>query len=278
MANDEEQELPQSARELYGDLLRLRRERAGLTQEALAKLMICSPGNIAHFERGRRRPSPEDAKRLDQILGADDELFYRMRRIWDSSKVVNFFAPVAEMEQKAATICDYAPMLVPGILQTPAYARAVYESVQVRRDPELNEAKVARRMRRARCLDDPQGPALWTILDEAVIRRPAGGPAVMAEQLDHISGLGRQGRILVQVLPFSAGVHALMESMLITMSFTDGPDVAYVEGINWGHFTDDPDEVRFCQKHFDLGRAAALPPGDSLALLESVAEEYRDAS
>ncbi|MFB4194694.1 helix-turn-helix domain-containing protein [Streptomyces carpaticus] len=268
----------QTARQLYGELLRTRRERAGLTQEALAKLMLCSPGNIAHFERGRRKPSLEDAQRLDQILGVDDELFRRMREIWESSQLRNYFRPVLEMEQKATAICEYAPSLVPGVLQTRDYARAVYRSGQVRWDDELNEERAARRMRRARYLEDPQGPSLWAILDEVVIRRAVGGPAVMAEQLDHISALGRRGRIFVQVLPFSAGVHALMEGLLITMSFENDPDVAYSEGIIVSHFTDDPERVRFCHKLFDLGRAAAMPPENSLALIESAAEEYRNAS
>ncbi|GAA2048443.1 helix-turn-helix transcriptional regulator [Streptomyces cheonanensis] len=278
MTNGEEPEVPQLPRELYGELLRLRRERAGLTQEALAKLMICSPGNIAHFERGRRRPSPEDARRLDQILGtADDELFYRMRRTWESSRVVDYFTAVAETEHQATLICDWAPSLVPGVLQTPAYAKAVYASGQIRRDDELNDAKVARRMRRAQYLSDPQGPALWSLMDEAVIRRPVGGPSVMAEQLEHIAALGERGRIVVQILPFSAGVHALMEGLLIIMNFADRPDMAYVDGINWGHSTDDPGQVRFYQRLFDMGRALAMAPENSLALLASVAEEYRHA-
>ncbi|MEK8144407.1 Scr1 family TA system antitoxin-like transcriptional regulator [Streptomyces sp. M10(2022)] len=98
----------------------------------------------------------------------------------------------------------------------------------------------------------------------------------MAEQLRHITALGRSG-VLIQVLPHSVGAHATMNSMVSLMRFTDAPDLTYVEGLHTGVLTDDPPLVRRYRDAYDLARAAALPPEVSLDLLESVAEDYDHA-
>ncbi|MBN3932570.1 hypothetical protein IQ279_23635 [Streptomyces verrucosisporus] len=123
--------------------------------------------------------------------------------------------------------------------------------------------------------DGPDSPVLWTLLDESILRRPIGGRGAIAEQLEHIAEMGRSGRVRVHVLPFSAGAHALLESMVILMRFTDAPPVAYVEGLRTGRVMDGPDMVEACQSAYDLALGDALSSEDSLALLETVSEEYK---
>jgi transcriptional regulator with XRE-family HTH domain len=275
MAECEEPQEPQSTREFYGEELRRRREAAGLTQSALGEQVVCSPSLIAHFEAGRRKPRLEDARRLDAALGTDG-LFVRMRRTLDTARFADHFQAAAEAEQLAIAIHEYAVSLVPGILQTEAYARAVFRAAQPNCTAKDVDKRVVNRMERARILEDPYCPAVWMILNENVIRARVGGPAVMAEQLRRIATLGRSGRVLVQVLPHSVGAHATMGSMLSLMRFSDAPDVAYVEGLYTGSLLDDPALVQRCKDAYDLARAAALAPEASLDLLESVAEEYEN--
>lgn len=274
MSHSVEPQGPQSPKQFFGEELRRRREAAGLTQCALGEQVVCSPSLIAHFEAGRRKPRLEDAQRLDAVLGTDG-FFVRLRRALDgTSQFADHFAPVADLEPLATAIEAYAATLVPGILQTEAYARAVLRAGQPNYTAEELDRRVVNRLERAHILKDPDSPMVWAILNENVIRAVVGGPAAMAEQLRHIVALGRSGRVLVQVVPHSAGAHATMGGMLTLMGFADAPDVAYTEGVYSGELIDDPVRVARCRRSYDLARAAALAPDASLDLLESVAEEY----
>ncbi|MFF7314463.1 Scr1 family TA system antitoxin-like transcriptional regulator [Streptomyces sp. NPDC008137] len=263
----------QSNEQRYGDELRRRRETAGLTQGELAEMVVCSPSLIAHYEAGRRSPNPADAKRLDQVLGTDG-FFERWRDTLAKARFAEHFQEAAEAERLAVFIEEFAVSLVPGLLQTKAYARAVLKAAKPNNTAAELDEKVVNRVERARILENPTSPTVWMILGENAIRSVVGGPAVMAEQLRHIVKLARAGRIMVQVVPFSAGAHAAMSSMMKLMRFTDAPDMAYVEALHIGSLTDDPSLVRRYRDAYDLARAAALPPEASLDLIASVAKDY----
>lgn len=119
-------------------------------------------------------------------------------------------------------------------------------------------------------------PVVWALLDEAVLRRPVGGPSVMAEQLSHLVGLAESGRIRVHVMPFGVGLHPLLDSMLTLMWFEDQPPVAYSEGLRMGRLHDSPSVVRELQHRYDLALSDALSLTDSIALLGAVAKDHGD--
>ncbi|MFF9015056.1 Scr1 family TA system antitoxin-like transcriptional regulator [Streptomyces sp. NPDC014870] len=268
----EQRRKPRTPREKYGEELRLRRVAAGLTQEALGDLVVCSPTLISHFEAGRRLPKPDDARRVDRALGTDG---FFARWLEDlGSKYEEYFASVAELEQQATVIQQFALALVPGVLQTPEYAHALFRAYRPNHTAaELDEAVVIR-TRRSRLLDGELKPAIWTLLDEAVLRRRVGGRRVMAEQLVKIADLAEAGRIRLHVLPNSAGAHALMESLLTLMSFQDSAPVAYVEGFLTGNLMDDPALVVASHTAYALALSDALSQQESLALVRSAAEEH----
>jgi hypothetical protein len=181
------------------------------------------------------------------------------------------------LEQQAKVIRLYAPKLVSGILQTSAYAREVLQSGFPPRTDEERDKLLVTRLDRARILDDFTSPVVWALLDEAVLRRPVGGPAVMSEQLHHIAALGESRRIRVHVLPYSVGYHALLEGFVTLMWFEDLPPVAYVEGLKTGRVLELPSVVRECQVAYDHAMGDALSHHDSLTLIRSIAEDYEHA-
>ncbi|MGP8299771.1 helix-turn-helix domain-containing protein [Streptomyces inhibens] len=262
-----------SPRAMLGAELRHKREEAGLTQEELGRPLFVSGSFIGQLEAGTRRMQMEYAVKMDEILETDG-YFARNCEAATKSKYPDHFSEAAEAEAMATAIREYAPQLVPGLLQTEAYARAVFRAYQPTATEGVIDKLVAARLDRTHLLDDPTTPLMWAVLDEAVLRREAGGPAVMAEALRHVAALGRKHRIIVQVLPFSAGGHAVMGGALKLMAFDDAPPLAYFEGPGTGLLEDDPATVARHELAYDLVRASALSPQQSLALIESVAEDY----
>ncbi|RZB18737.1 XRE family transcriptional regulator [Streptomyces sp. F001] len=262
-----------SPRALLGAELRHAREKAGLSQEELGQRLFVSGSFVGQLEAGTRRMQPEYARLLDEILGTED-FFLRNCGAWAKSKYRDHFAEAAEAEARATAIRQYASMLIPGLLQTPAYARAVSRAFQPTATEEAIDELVTGRMERARILDDPTKPMLWAVIDEATLRRVTGGREVMAEALRHILNLARRNRIIVQVLPYDAGAHPAMQGSMKLMEFSDAPPLVYLEGVDTGRLEDDPAAVARYKLYYELLTASALPPDKSLSLIERVAQNY----
>lgn len=258
----------------YGDWLRQQREAAGLTQQELADLAVMTRSHIAHIEAGRRFPSPEDARRLDKVLNTGNVLTSFLPA--EDVAVPDYFESARLLEQQAVMIREFALSFVPGILQTERYARAVLSTAFPPVGEQECDRLVVTRLDRAKILDDPVSPVVWALLDEAVLRRAVGGRDVMAEQLGHLVRLAETGRIRVHVLPFSLGLHPLMENMLSLMSFPDQPPVAYSEGLRMGKLHDSAAVVTELEGRYALALSDSMPLQESLALLRATAKDYGD--
>ncbi|MFE5866457.1 helix-turn-helix domain-containing protein [Streptomyces virginiae] len=262
----------------YGAELRYKRESAGLTLDQLAEGSFRGVPFLSQIERGERRMPVDLARHVDAKLGTDG--FFE-RRCEDARRArqsghAEYFADVAEMEPFAETIEEWAPMLVPGLLQTPAYARAISRAALPRAADEAIEKLVTARMGRAALFDRECPPDFWAVLDESVICRPALPAPQMAELLEHIAAVVRRTRSILQVVPQTAAAHPLMMGMAKLMTFADAPSVVYVESLHSGQLIDFPALVKEYRRSYDLLRAAALPPEASLDLLDAAAEGYRD--
>ncbi|MCZ1010061.1 helix-turn-helix domain-containing protein [Streptomyces lydicus] len=265
----------QAAWEFWGAELKRRREEAHLTQEALGRLVFVSGGYISQFEQAFRKPQLDVAVRIDGVLQTDGFFERTWRQLIDDQRYADYFAAAADLEGLANKICEFEPMIVPGLLQTAAYTRAFMLAGNPFAAEEYIEDKVRARLDRAVILKDATRPVYWAVLHEAVLRVPVGGPAVMAEELERIAQLARERKILLQVLPFTAGAYPVMGKSLRLMEFDDAPPTAYTEGAYSGNLLDDPAVVKRAQEAYDLFRAAALSPEASLTLIESAAEDYR---
>ncbi|WP_217212003.1 helix-turn-helix transcriptional regulator [Streptomyces sp. AC550_RSS872] len=265
----------QAAWEFFGAELKRRREDAGVTQVDLGARVFVSGGYIGQFEQAIRKPQLDVAQRIDVALQTDG-IFERMwHRLINDQRYADYFAKAAELERLATKICEFAPALVPGLLQTAGYARAVTLAMNPFAADEYIEDKVSGRLERQHILKDATRPVYWVVLHESVLRIPVGGPAVMAEQLERVASMARERTVLVQVLPYAAGAYALMTGSLKLMEFEDAPPTSYTEAVYSGNLLDDPAVVKRSYAAYDLIRAAALSPEASLALIESAAEDFR---
>ncbi|MFE2068491.1 helix-turn-helix domain-containing protein [Streptomyces sp. NPDC059467] len=273
MAGPKDLDPSSSPRALLGAELRHTRERKGLSQTELGQLVFVSGSFIGQLEAGTRRMQPDLARMLDEALETNG-FFMRNCKAAAKSKYEEHFADVAEAEAQATAIREYTPLLIPGLLQTAEYARAVNRAYGPTTPKETIEEWVEGRMERTRLLDHPTEPLLWAVLDEAALRRETGGRAVVADALHHVATLARRGRIIMQVLPFSAGGHAALQGALKLMEFADAPPLVYFEGVRNRRLEDDPATVAEVRFVFDLLVASALPQEKSLALVEALAQDY----
>ncbi|MGW7079666.1 helix-turn-helix domain-containing protein [Streptomyces sp. NPDC054866] len=262
----------------YGAELRFKREAAGLTLEQLADGSYRGISFLSQIERGERRMPRDLAQHVDEKLRTDG---FFQRRCEDARKArqgghAEYFADVAEMERYAESIEDWAPMIVPGLLQTRAYAERVVRISLPWLRPGTVEKQVTARMERASLWEREEPPAFWAILHESLIRRPLLPPGQMSNLLEHILTVIQSAQGVLQILPGTSTAHPFMMGMTRTMTFPDAPPVVYTEGLHSGQLIDYPSLVKDYRKSYDLLRAAALSPEASLAMIEAAAEDYRN--
>lgn len=262
-----------SPRAFYGAELRRLREEACLTQDGLGEQAFCSGAYIGQFEAAVRRPQPDLSKIFDFVLGSGEHL-QRLCRLARESLHPEYFADAADLETLATSISDYTPMLIPGVLQTEAYARHLMQSTQLCTDDALIDRKVQARMTRGELVVQSGSPHFWAIVHEATLKVRVGSNEVMHDQLMHLAALIRARQIRFQVHPFSSGPHLFMNGIVSLMQFSDAPPMVYIEGAHSGQLIDDPTVVSHYSSSYDVARAASLSFGESLAMIESIAKGY----
>ena len=271
-------------RRLASELRRLR-ESARLTCDDVGERLGCTGSRISRIETGRLGIRPGDVREmldLYDVTGAEaDRLIQlardaRQRGWWQAYNDVltEEFKTFVGLEAEASSILDYEAHYVPGLLQTQAYARELFRVWRPSVDPSKVDRLTAVRMERQELLRGPNAPDLWVVIDETILRRNVGGPAVMREQLDRLLAASEYPNVTIQVVPFDAGAYVAMGSAFIVFEFPDALDesVAYMENLARGLYLEDKDEVAACTLAFNHLRAAALPDHESTALITEVAK------
>ncbi len=275
------------SRRLAAELLRLR-EAAGVSREQAAERLGWSVSKLWRVETARSRAHHGDvADVLDiyGISGAQREDLIRLARQarqrgwWHSyaDVLAEGFDVYVDLEAEASSIRTYEAQVVPGLLQTADYARAVLSAAWVRIEPEEIDRRLAVRMRRQELAAGRAKPLqLWAVLDEAVLRREVGGRPVMRAQLHRLAETGRQTNVTLQVLPFRMGAHIAMLGSFVLLSFPEHADndVVYLESDTSSLYLEEPQQIGRYGEVFDHLRATALSPRESLGLIDAVAAEY----
>ncbi|NUQ97296.1 MAG: helix-turn-helix domain-containing protein [Streptomyces sp.] len=262
-----------SARDLYGVELHRQRQSAGLSLDRLSDIVNYSKTHLHGVETGERLPLPPISEKLDVAFGTG-ELF---QALWGAVKrehTSRRFDHCLELEARAARIQEFGASVIPGLLQTPAYMRALF----VKGDPGMStkeiDGLVAARLGRQEVLRSDGPPDAWWILNEATLRQAVGGSAVMREQLAVLLPLAETRHTTIQVVPFEAGACTLMNGTLILLTLPDNSTTVYQEGPRNGEVFDDRETVTQRVREYDLMKASALPPGESAALIAATMEKY----
>ncbi|WP_258177640.1 helix-turn-helix domain-containing protein [Streptomyces solincola] len=262
---------PSHARRHVGGLIKRFRTRKNLTQKELSELLVMSESLLGAYECAERIPSALFLKDADQALDADGLLvdcIEMMEEETYSPKFLNW----KRTEAEAAIISAYECMVIPGLLQTPEYARALYLSRVPAYDPEDLDRHVEARLARQVVLDRKPKPIVSYVVEQAVLERDLGGAAVLKEQLDHLLDLLRtHPNITVQVMPTQRAVHAGLHGPFHLLSTPEGRNLAYTEGQGGDTLISRPEEVNRMIELFGALRGQALTPWESVELIERIA-------
>lgn len=262
--------------------LRLRefRNAKGMTVEEVAKELLCSPTKVSRAETGARRATLRDVRDLCRIYGVDaetsDELMELAREArqpgwwtkYDDLKI----APFIGMEEAATAITCFGMYFVPALLQSEDYAREIIKGIAPKIDEDALAQRVEARMRRQKLLSAPKPPKYRALLDEAVLHRQVGGPAVMKAQLDKLLSLTREEKAAVQVIPYEVGAYGAIDSNFDYLEFVGSklPDLVFVEGLVSHLYLERPDELERFREALDNLRDEALNLRDSAKKIEEI--------
>jgi transcriptional regulator with XRE-family HTH domain len=266
---------PQSGAQTFADELRAQREAAELTQEQLAKLMGYSPSVIAKLETCRTIASPDHAKQADKALHTP-QTFQRLRKAMINGAYEAWVRAYLEIEERATVLRSWQPLVIPGLLQTEAYARALIRAGRPGDSEAEVEQIVMARMARQSIWDReaPPPPMLCAVLGEAVLRQRVGDASVMREQLGRLVEAAQSPRVIIQVMPASAGAHPGMLGNFEVASFEEGPDAAYLDNALTGHVTERRKEVARVNLLYDTMAREALSPGASVDMVSKAVQEW----
>ncbi|RNL87693.1 helix-turn-helix domain-containing protein [Halostreptopolyspora alba] len=268
---------PEHARRRFGVELRKWREHAGMSQPQLARSVPMSQSQISAIETGHKGTTLDQIRRFDQVLTTSGALVRRWENLQqDGRGFPSWFAGVVAVERQASEIREYAPLLVPGLLQTPEYAHASLRQGRPTDSEDQLDESVRARMERQSILTAERPPLLRAVIEEHVLRRPIGGRATMRAQLDQLLDVSTRPHVGVSVVPMSTETHPGQDGPFLLFTVPDQDVVAYTETRVSGAPTDDRDIVGGYVGVFGELCMVALPPEGSRRLIAAIRREFDD--
>lgn len=247
------------------------RRLTGVTQAQLAARLNYTAQFVGMVEVAERTPSRQYVDGAEQELAAGGGLL-NCWLLLSQMHIPKWFGPFIQVEAQCTAMREWEAMQIPGLLQTPEYARALGHAGRPDATDEQIEREVEVRIQRQEILHRPAPPMLWTILDEYVLRRPIGGAAIMRAQFAHLLEMADLPHVVVQILPFDAGGHPGQIGAFEIIELDDQPEIVWVEGPGDGRFLDREDQVAQCVRSYDHLRAMALSPAASRTMITALLE------
>ncbi|AWE50849.1 helix-turn-helix domain-containing protein [Streptomyces nigra] len=277
---------PTVRRRRLGQELRRLRELKGMTAEEVAERLLVSQSKISRLENGRRSISQRDVRDLCGVYEVEDHRIVdslmqmakdsRQQGWWHSFGDIPYSVYIG-LETDAASLRVYDPQVVPGLLQTKQYAEALIAGALPETAPTEIEKRVQVRMRRQERISTEENPLrLWTVLDEAALRRVVGNRSLMRDQLEQLVEQSLLPHVTVQVIPFDMGAHPGLNGQYAILEFPDAADssVVYIEGVTSDLYLEKANDVQKYSVMYEHLRAQALNVEQSRQFIADIAKEY----
>jgi len=265
---------PSDSLRTFGAVVQALREHAGLSRAEFAERVRFSKHTVESVELGRRMPDESFVERAEGATGDTGALRRAARHLSRGEPgLAAWFRRWARLEKVAASLCTYECRLVPGLLQSEEYARAVFDnSIPILTDDQLI-AQVVARIERQQLLCNRPSVAFSFIVEEAVFRRRLGGREVTRSMLDVVLELTSRRNVTLQVMPLEADSHGCLDGPVQLLETPEGKRLAYSEGQQNGRLIAESKGVSLLQLRYDTLRSQALNPRESRGLLERLRGE-----
>ena len=259
---------PSDSLKSFGAVHKVFRKRAGLTQEAYAPLVGYQPSTIASIEQGRRFPPRAFVVRAEEVLDAFDVLLVSYTHVLRQKGLASWFRQWADLEERAVSLYTWENRLVPGLLQSEGYARALFQARMPLLTESQVEAQISARMERQSILVNRPDVVFHFIVEEHVFQRRTGGTDVTRELIDHILELTELRNVELQLMPMACDVHAGIDGPISVLETPEHEWFAYSEGQRSSQLIVDPKSISVLHTRYAKLRSQALNPADSRSLLE----------
>ncbi|WP_405759719.1 helix-turn-helix domain-containing protein [Streptomyces sp. NBC_01420] len=258
---------------LVGALVARFRIAAEMTQRQLAEETCTQPETIASVEQGRRALQLPLARRMDDLLDTKGALATAVENLPEVDLIPAWAEEYLDLEREALTLSWFENQVLPGLLQTESYARAVFRSKVPVISEEDIDAQVASRLERVAILHRSAPPTTSFIISEAILRDRLGGDEVYAETLRHLRACSDLPGIALQIMPFGQRTHAGLDGPFILLETPDYQRLAYTETQRGSRIVSDPDEVSILAQKYAMLRTQALNTEETRALLDRLLGE-----
>lgn len=256
-----------------GALVAHYRRQARLTQERLAEIANVHVDTVRSIEQGRLALQPDRAEQFDELLGTGGALAVLVEKMPVRERIVQFAQGLVEHEQEAVSIMSYQSLVVPGLLQTRDYCRAVFDYRYPALGSETAEQWVNTRMDRQSVWQREQPPVGHFVLEESILRRQVGGPEVMRGQIRQILEYTEPVHMSMQIMPMDRTPHACLGGPMVLLETPEYERLVYLEVQRTSYFVDDLDEVSYYFHKYGMLRSQALSPDESVRLLNGLLGE-----
>lgn len=253
--------------EVVGGVIKFHREAAEMSVADFGAAMQYGEDLIRKVERGSRIPRVEFLYSADKLLKARGAII-AMRKYVEDAQYPKKVRKLKELEERAVEMLLYSNHNIHGLLQTPEFAKALFEMTQPPLTREVIERETAARMARKTVFDREPVPSLNFIQEQVTLERPYGGKMVMRRQLEHLLEVGQLRNVTLQVMPTDTDEHAGTQGRIQVLKFTDGTAVGRSDGAFNGRPVSTPRDLRILELRYGMIRAQALPPRESLAFIE----------